>query len=231
MPHLNSINSLAAVPTAASVEVEYFDSITFADARRIQDSRFECCNAGHLESLLWCSHPPTLSIGRSSAPSDFAGVDWRALGIELHRAERGGAVTFHGPGQLVLYPTISLRRRRLGVRRFVQLFLDEFAASCRDFGVPAETRLAPTGLWIGPKKLGSVGLRIRQGITSHGFSINVENDLWPYRHFTVCGLPGVESTSLRAWCTENTVISNFSVRDFAYRVSSRLCERLETGGC
>ena len=235
MPHLSLTNSLAQTAGAAipptGVDVECFESLTFANARAIQDTHFRRCEDGGNESLLWCSHPPTLSVGMSSQQSDFEGVDWGSMGIEVLRADRGGAVTYHGPGQLVLYPTISLRRRGLGVRRFVQMVLDVFAATCAESGVPAETRLNPAGLWIAEKKVGAVGLRIRQGITSHGFSMNIENDLTPYARFTACGLKGVEATSLRVWCAENAVISNFSVRDFADRVSSRLCERLETGGC
>jgi lipoyl(octanoyl) transferase len=115
----------------------------------------------------------------------------RALGAELHVTQRGGDVTFHGPGQLVGYPIVHVRRLGCGARAYVEGLEDALCAAAADFGVAAVGRMpgAP-GVWVagGERKLGAVGVRISSGVASHGFALNVSTDLSYFRHIVPCGI-------------------------------------------
>ena len=109
----------------------------------------------------------------------------------------GGGITYHGPGQLMLYPVISLRERRLGVRRFVERGLQAITVVFRSFGVDAVYELkCRAGVWVGGRKLASVGLRIIDGVTLHGWSINIACDLRPFSLFSPCGIKNCPVSSL-----------------------------------
>lgn len=114
----------------------------------------------------------------------------RSLGAELHVTDRGGDITFHGPGQLVGYPVVNLRALGCGVRDYVEGLEDCLVASAAALGVAARGRLpgAP-GVWVGERKLAAVGVRVSGGVTSHGFALNVSTDLSFFAHIVPCGLP------------------------------------------
>jgi len=170
--------------------VEYPTALTLQ--QRLADER-----AAELrgDTLLLLEHPPTITLGRRATDAD---VLWDAgrlerTGIALARVGRGGRATYHGPGQLVGYPIVRLGR---GVRRFVgdlESLLIEVAAC---FGVEADRRAGHPGVWIGDRKLASIGIEVRRGVTRHGFALNVDVDLEPFRAIVPCGLPGLELTDL-----------------------------------
>ena len=113
----------------------------------------------------------------------------RSLGAELHQTDRGGDITFHGPGQLVGYPVVNLRALGCGVRDYVEGLEDSLVAAAAVLGVAARGRLpgAP-GVWVGERKLAAVGVRVSGGITTHGFALNVSTDLAFFAHIVPCGL-------------------------------------------
>lgn len=155
------------------------------------------------DQLLLLEHDPILTLGRHADPGHV--IAPAALlaerGIQVVRVERGGEVTYHGPGQLVAYPVVDLDARRLGVRPFVEALEGALAETCAAFGVRAGTRAGHPGCWCDPdgpfpRKVGALGIRVRGGIAFHGIALNVSVDLADFRLIDPCGMPGLASTSL-----------------------------------
>jgi lipoate-protein ligase B len=146
------------------------------------------------DTLLLLEHPPVYTRGRRTEAHDLPmGEDWyRAQGIEVHDADRGGRVTYHGPGQLVGYPIMRISE----VPAFVHRMEDAVIAALRDEGIEAEVREGVTGIWAGDAKIGSIGVHVNRGVTTHGFAVNVDNDLQPFEWIVPCGLEGVRMTSV-----------------------------------
>jgi lipoate-protein ligase B len=148
--------------------------------------------------MLLLEHPPTYTLGRRSAPEDLPfGEDWcRAQGIEVARVDRGGKLTYHGPGQLVGYPIV----RVTDVIAYLRALEQAIVAALAEAGIEARTRegKAYTGVWVGDRKIASIGIHISHGVATHGFAINVDNDLAPFTWAVPCGLPDVTMTSMAA---------------------------------
>jgi lipoyl(octanoyl) transferase len=146
------------------------------------------------DTLLLLEHPPVYTRGRRTEPSDLPmGEDWyRAQGIEIHDADRGGRVTYHGPGQLVGYPIMQIS----DVPAYVHTMEGAVVAALADEGIEAEVRDGLTGIWAGEGKIGSIGVHVNRGVTTHGFAVNVDNDLQPFEWVVPCGLDGVRMTSV-----------------------------------
>lgn len=143
--------------------------------------------------LILCEHEPVYTLGRNADERHMAGADGD---IPVVRTDRGGQVTYHGPGQLVGYPILALRRFDLTVRRLVCTIEGAVADALEAYGIPAEARGGTAGLWVGARKIASVGLRIAAGVSSHGFALNANNDLTPFTRIHPCGLVGQEMTSV-----------------------------------
>jgi len=160
--------------------------------RRLRDRRA----AGELPDLLLVlEHPPVYTKGRRTEPGDLPmGEDWyRLQGIEVCETDRGGRVTYHGPGQLVAYPIMAVER----VADFVHAMERAMVAALADEGVTAEPRHTPfTGVWVGERKIGSIGVRVREGFSMHGLAVNVDNDLQPFEWIVPCGIDHVRMTSV-----------------------------------
>ena len=148
--------------------------------------------------LLLLEHPPVYTKGRRSQPEELGmGEDWyRMNGIEVCEADRGGSVTYHGPGQLVGYPIVSLNDQRMGVAAYVERLERLMIDSLAGFGIEAGPIDGLTGVWAGDRKIGSIGVHVSRGITTHGFAINVNNDLQPFEWIVPCGIEGCRMTSV-----------------------------------
>jgi lipoyl(octanoyl) transferase len=148
--------------------------------------------------LLLLEHPPVYTRGRRSQPGELPmGEDWyRAQGIEICDTDRGGAVTYHGPGQLVGYPIVSLKPYRDDVHDYVRRMEQALVEALEEHGVAAGPVDGVTGVWAGGRKIGSIGIHISRGVTTHGFAINVNNDLQPFEWIVPCGIEGCRMTSL-----------------------------------
>lgn len=164
--------------------------------RRIRDARAQDLVP---DVLLLLEHPPVYTTTRLTTAQDLPmGEDWyRANGIDVVQTDRGGKLTYHGPGQLVGYPIM----RCAGVRRFMEQMEEAIVAGLADEGLPARGRSAEgaelAGVWLDDhRKIASVGVRVRDGVTTHGFAVNVQNDLQPFHWAVACGLPEVETTSV-----------------------------------
>jgi lipoyl(octanoyl) transferase len=155
------------------------------------------------DQLLLLEHPAVLTLGRSSDPAHIRAdvATLAARGIEVVRVERGGEVTYHGPGQLVAYPIIRLADRGLMVRPLVRALEAALVATCAALGVAAGRRDGEPGCWCDPdgadpRKIGALGLRIERGVSYHGIALNVTVDLADFDLIDPCGMPGVRSTSI-----------------------------------
>ena len=148
--------------------------------------------------LLLLEHPHVYTLGRRGTPSDILvspDVLGR-LGVEVHHVDRGGEVTYHGPGQLVGYPIVDLREWRGGPLDYVRALERVLVATLAEFGIHAESSAKPTGVWVGDSKIAAIGVKVSRGVTTHGFAINVAPDLSYFDHIVPCGMPGGRVTSM-----------------------------------
>ena len=178
--------------------------VPYEEARRLQ-KRIEAARQAEEISdvLLLLEHPPVYTKGRRTDPGELGmGEDWyRLQGIDVQETDRGGRVTYHGPGQLVGYPIVSLKPYGDDVQAYVgrleRLMIDSLAP----YGVEAEVIEGLTGVWVGGRppegrKIGSIGVHVSRGVTTHGFAVNVNNDLQPFEWVVPCGIENVRMTSL-----------------------------------
>lgn len=188
-------------------------TIPYRRARAVQGELERRRREGAIaDSLLVLEHPPVYTTTRRSTPAELPmGADWyRAQGIEIEPTDRGGRTTYHGPGQLVVYPIMSLDELGsadapgLGVRDFVCRMERAMIAALGDHGIEARVFDGLTGVWVGAqpppagdaRKIGSIGLHVSRGVTTHGLAINVNNDLQPFEWIMPCGIDAVKMTSL-----------------------------------
>jgi lipoyl(octanoyl) transferase len=149
--------------------------------------------------LMLLEHPPVYTRGRRMEAGELPmGEEWyRAQGIDIVETDRGGRITYHGPGQLVGYPIMSLRPYRDDVQQFVRRMEAVIIASLADVGIEAGTIDGLTGVWTHePRKIASIGIHVSRGITTHGFAINVNNDLQPFEWIVPCGIENCRMTSV-----------------------------------
>lgn len=149
--------------------------------------------------LLLVEHPPVVTLGRGfrpehlPAPPEFL----QARGVELFEIERGGDVTFHGPGQLVGYPIFDLSEHRRDLHWFLRRLEDTLIVTLRELGIAGERREGYTGVWTAGRKIASIGIHVKQWVTWHGFALNVSTDLSYFDLIVPCGIPNVTMTSIQ----------------------------------
>jgi lipoyl(octanoyl) transferase len=155
------------------------------------------------DQLLLLEHDPVLTLGRYADEAHVLAAPecLRRRNIEVIRVERGGEVTYHGPGQLVAYPILKLSRHGLLVRPLVRALETAMIETCAAFGVQADRRDGHPGCWCAtdtstPRKIGALGLRVQRGVSYHGIALNVSVDLADFDLIDACGMPNVESTSI-----------------------------------
>jgi lipoyl(octanoyl) transferase len=205
------IETLAPVPSgstpdAGPVVASWLGRVDYHEALDLQKRLVTERAEGRIgDQLLLLEHPPVLTLGRTADPSHIRAdpVTLAARGIEVVRVERGGEVTYHGPGQLVAYPILALSARGLLVRPLVRALEAALAATCAAYGVAATRRDGHPGCWCDPdgadpRKIGALGLRIERGVSYHGIALNVTVDLADFDLIDPCGMPGVTSTSIAA---------------------------------
>jgi lipoyl(octanoyl) transferase len=148
--------------------------------------------------LLLLEHPPVLTLGRQGGREHLKVSEGflEECGLPLFQVERGGNITFHGPGQLVGYPIVDLRAAPWGVAGYVERLEEVMLRTAAHWGVHAGRNPLNHGIWIGGRKLGSIGIAVRGGIAFHGFAFNINVSLQPFDWINPCGLPGVAVTSL-----------------------------------
>ena len=186
------------------LEARWLGRLDYGTAHSLQKRLVAERAAGGIgDQLLLLEHPPVLTLGRNSDPAHILASpdELAARGIAVHRVERGGEVTYHGPGQLVAYPIIAIAPRGLLLRPLVRALEAALVATCAAFGVQAARREGHPGCWCDPdgpvpRKIGALGLRVERGVTYHGIALNVSVDLADFELIDPCGMPGVVSTSI-----------------------------------
>jgi lipoyl(octanoyl) transferase len=188
-----------AEETSRELWVCHLGTVPYRDALSIQERLRTRRQAGQLpDTLLLLEHPPVYTRGRRSGAEDLPfGEDfYRAKGIDVVDTDRGGQLTYHGPGQLVGYPIMGIE----DVGRFLRTMEDAIVAALTEESVHSRSRhdesIDFTGVWVADRKIASIGLHVSRGITTHGFAVNVDNDLEPFSWVVACGLPDVQMTSI-----------------------------------
>jgi len=178
------------------LHVRWLGRTDFANALALQEEIVakKREDPSHLDELLLLEHEPVYTIGRT--PDQSSLLDAAHLPHALFAINRGGQATYHGPGQLMGYPIIDLRRCGQDLHRYLrwlERLLIEFIAG---YGIAASRRESLTGVWIGERKIASIGVGVRHWITMHGFALNVCGDLSPFNHIVPCGINNVAMTSM-----------------------------------
>ena len=171
------------------------EGIDYAWAWGLQRELLEQRVAGERgDTLLLLGHAPVYTAGRRSVPEDVLAQ----LDAPLVETDRGGQTTYHGPGQLVGYPIVSLAELGLGPKRYVEAVESALIAALAEYGVPAHREEGPTGVWTAAGKIAAIGVKVSRGVTMHGFALNVATDLRVYDAIVPCGIGDRPVTSLHA---------------------------------
>jgi lipoyl(octanoyl) transferase len=189
-----SANKLAAKPwfAARGIQCHWFGLCayepTWRDMQQLTDTR----DAATPDQIWFLEHPPVFTLGMNADPGHVLG----AGEIPVVRIDRGGQVTYHGPGQLMVYPLIDLRRAGLGVRDLVSALEQSSIALLAEFGVAAAIRSGAPGVYVADAKIASIGIRVRRGASYHGLALNVDMDLTPFDRINPCGYADLKMTQL-----------------------------------
>jgi lipoyl(octanoyl) transferase len=200
-------------------------TLEYREGLALQERAQAARQAGAIpDTMLLLEHWPVYTRGRRSAPGELPmGEDWyRMQGIDIVETNRGGKVTYHGPGQLVGYPIIGVE----DVLGYVRTLEQGLVAALADEDITARARPQDgpdyTGVWVDDRKIASIGVHVARGVTTHGFAVNVENDLQPFSFIVPCGLDGVAMTSL----IKETGRGEGQMRCFRKRVAYRVAQAL-----
>jgi lipoyl(octanoyl) transferase len=177
--------------------------VAYRDAWALQERVHAEVVAGGEERLLLVEHPPVVTFGRrANVERNLIGseTELAKLGVEIVQSDRGGDITFHGPGQLVVYPIVRLADHRLLVGSYVRRLLDVVIATLKEFGIEGRCDPSAVGVWAGEAdraaKVCAVGVRVRRGVSMHGIALNVTTDLRYFELIVPCGLAGRAVTSM-----------------------------------
>ncbi|WOK95244.1 octanoyltransferase [Canna indica] len=200
-----------------------FGIVNYFDALNLQERLVSDRKAGNiLDTVLSLQHPPTYTLGKRRTDHNLlvSESDLKAMGAELHYTERGGVITFHGPRQAILYPIVSLREIGIGARKYVEGLESVMIEVTSLYGVNVHPgKAGETGVWVGDRKIGAIGVRISSGITSHGLAFNINPDLNYFKHIVPCGILDKGVTSLRTETKmelpEDEVIHEQLIKPFA----------------
>lgn len=197
------------------IEVRWLDNLEYAEGLALQNQLVEDCLEGRDgEKLLLIEHQPVYTIGRTRDLSSLR--EPGALPHPLFETNRGGQATWHGPGQLVAYPILRLSERGKDLHQYMRFLEEVIILTCQRQGVVAGRSEGLTGVWVGDRKLASIGVGVRKWISMHGLALNVTNEsLAAFQHITPCGIANVQMTSLEseANAPQNVRVTGFALAD------------------
>ena len=220
---IETLSEKTATAPATRLVVQDWGQVPFQDALRRQLDLVDLVHHElSREAIILCSHPPVVTIGRGTQPGDVFGWDG-----ELVEINRGGRATYHGPSQLVAYPIIDLTSRGRDLHRYMRALEDAVIATLADLGIQAQGRslqteadgveVEATGVWVGSKKIASIGIGVRKWVAFHGLALNVDHDPSAFRGLKPCGF-----TTETMTCVEDVLGSPVE----RARVQSALAENL-----
>jgi lipoyl(octanoyl) transferase len=176
------------------MKIVWLGRIGFSDGLKYQTDALEHCDRTGEETLFLLEHEPVYTIGRRLDKSSLGNAAY--LPHPVFEINRGGQATYHGPGQLVGYPILDLKKRGKDLHFYLRRLENAVIHLVESFGVGASYCDGKTGVWVGDRKIASIGIGVRRWITMHGFALNVASDLTGFLSITPCGLTGVQMTSL-----------------------------------
>jgi len=212
-----------------NIEPRWLGRISYEEALALQESlvRERIASIENQESklknpdlLLLLEHEPVYTMGRTPDQSSLRNPE--QLPHPVVRINRGGQATYHGPGQLVGYPILDLKSRGQDLHRYLRALEEILIESLQKYEIEAQRLEGLTGVWVGNKKIASIGVGVRRWVTMHGFALNVCGDLTPFEHITPCGIANVEMTSVGRECGRAV-----SVREMADHVAEIFPARIE----
>lgn len=211
-PRLPEIRASAAnlqAEGAGGLMKAYLIDLGKMDYRNAHQFQVDCVQwrllkKGRPDIFIVTEHPPVFTLGkRGGRESLTVGEEFiKRRGVDIVQTERGGDITYHGPGQIVIYPIVHLRESRLSVKTFVDMLEEVMISSAADSGVIAGRDERNRGIWVGDSKIGSIGIRVRHGVVFHGLAFNVTLDFEHFSWIQPCGLSGVGVTSLASESNE-----------------------------
>lgn len=180
----------------SELSVRWLGRVSFADALQLQEKLVagKRANSASADELLLLEHEPVYTIGRTPDQSSLCGES--DLPHPLFPINRGGQATYHGPGQLIGYPIIDLRKYGQDLHRYLRWLEELLIETLAEVGIAATTRHGLTGVWVEDRKIASIGVGVRHWVTMHGFALNVGGDLTPFNHIVPCGIANVTMTSI-----------------------------------
>lgn len=178
------------------VQVMHFGEVNYRESLSAMQSNAESTSNERQDQIWMLQHPPIYTQGTACEQQPFV-----PSSIELVKTDRGGQITYHGPGQLVVYPLLDLKRftvdgKHLGVKNLVKALQLSIQEVLQDFGIESELQDDAPGVYVKQKKIASVGLRIKRGVSYHGISLNIDMDLSPFTNIDPCGYAGLQVTSI-----------------------------------
>jgi lipoyl(octanoyl) transferase len=186
--------------------------VEYGKAWQLQKRLFAARMSGRIEDILiTLQHPPTYTLGRRDKNVNHFLIDKKQLrkrGFSIYRVDRGGAATYHGPGQLVCYPIIGMKAFTEDYYFYLRMLEEVMIKTLRNYKIKSRRIEGLTGVWVGEEKVGFAGVRIVGGTTMHGFSLNVNNDLSPFNMIVPCGIRNITVTSL-----SNLLKTNIDIRE------------------
>ena len=191
--------ALSAPTRAGVLQVLSEGRVSYARGLNLQKDLVDRRHRGEItDTLLLLEHDPVFTVGRDGRTNNLLVPPGAlpGLGIEYHSTDRGGDITYHGPGQLVGYPIFDLRDHRRDVRWFVGAVEAAVVRTLAHWGLEAHPSDAMRGVYVGPAKIGAIGIHVSRWITSHGFALNVSPDLTPFSYINPCGVSGAPVTSM-----------------------------------
>ncbi|MGQ0810640.1 MAG: lipoyl(octanoyl) transferase LipB [Nitrospiraceae bacterium] len=203
--------SIASRRMLASLRL--YDSLPYADAWNVQQALLaERAQDRCFDTLLLLEHEPVITLGRSTKEIHWNGQEQalRAQGFPIYHVERGGSITYHGPGQVVGYPIVRLQHYCSGPKAYMKMLEEVLIRTLSDWGLTGYRMDKFPGVWVQqgiPAKIAAMGVRITQGITMHGFALNVQPDLEPFRRIVPCGIAGCQVTSMAAILSQSVDMS------------------------
>ena len=187
------------------------DLIDYGKAWQLQMDIVSARRARRLDRdvILFLEHPPVFTLGRRGGGENLLVSEsfLKQAQIALTQVERGGDITYHGPGQLVVYPIVDLESARISVVDFVAAMEEIMIRTVGKWGIRAERNPINRGVWVGNKKIGSIGIALRKGVSFHGLALNINLDLTPFSWIQPCGLKDVRMTSMARECGQNVAIN------------------------
>ncbi len=174
--------------TSNTCKVKYLGTIEYQDAWEAMKC-FTNARTDQTPDEIWIvEHPPVYTLGQAGKAEHLL----KQTHIPVIRTDRGGQITYHGPGQLIVYTLINIKRKGIGIRALVSRLEDSVIALLKDNNIPANSEPSAPGIYVGGAKICSIGLRIRKGCSFHGLALNVDMDLSPFRSINPCGYPGMQ---------------------------------------